>query len=323
MKKIWAKLAKHKLLAIVFFLVFFLLAEILLAGFVWAKIKPISKNGQFNILILGMGGAGHEASDLTDSLMVLLANRKNKKLLLVSLPRDIWVDHLKTKINTLYHYGGIELVVDQVEEITGQPIDRILLIDFKVFEKIIDFADGINVKVERSFDDFYYPIPGREDDLCDGDPEFACRYEHLHFAAGWQKMDGQMALKFVRSRNAEGEEGTDFARNKRQQAVIIALKDKIFSAKILANPQKLWELGQTIRQNVVTDIEQSDYLPLLKFFSHYWQNTRFESLVLDGGAMDSEEFLYHPRYHSSGQCVLLPVEGNWEKVREYIGGKIN
>lgn len=322
MEKIQVKLSKQRLLAALFFLVFLLLGEVLLVGSVLARVKSISKKDQFNILILGMGGAGHQASDLTDTLMVLLANRKNKKLLLVSLPRDIWVDSLKTKVNTLYHYGGIKLVADQTEKIIGQPIDKTLLIDFEVFEEIIDFVGGINVEVERSFDDSYYPILGRENDDCQGDPEFACRYEYLHFEAGWQKMDGQMALKFSRSRNAEGEEGTDFARNARQQKVILALKNKILSPEILGSPKEFWGLWQIVGKNTKTDIDQKDFLPLVKFFFPFWQGVKLENMVLNGGALGGEGLLYHPKYHPSGQWVLLPVGGSWEKVEEYINQKL-
>lgn len=321
MEKIQAKLSQKRFLVAFFLVVFLLLGEVLLVSFVLARVKSISKKDQFNILILGMGGAQHEASDLTDTLIVFIANPKNRKILLVSLPRDIWIDSLKTKINSLYHYGSSELVSKEVEKIIGQPIDKVLLVDFKAFDETIDFIGGIEIKVERSFDDFYFPIPGKENDLCDGDPELACRYEYLHFEAGWQKMDGERALKFVRSRNAEGEEGTDFARNERQQKVIVALKNKILSGEILLNPQRILGFWRVAENNIQTDIAQEDYLPLLKFFFPFWRGVQLESVVLDGGAYSGEGLLYHPLNHSSGQWVLLPTGGNWEKVEEFIKEK--
>lgn len=323
MRRIQTKLSQKRLIVFAGFFLLFFLTEILLAGLLWAKVETAGHQGQFNLLLLGMGGAQHEASDLTDTLMVLMANRKKGEILLLSLPRDIWSKAYQTKINSLYHYGGFNLAVGEIQKIIGQPIDKVLLVDFDVFEEVIDFVGGVEVKVERTFDDFYYPIPGKEDDDCGGDPKLACRYEHLHFEAGWQTMDGRRALKFVRSRHAEGEEGTDFARNARQQKVILALKNKIFSPAILLNPRKVWGLGQITQDNIKTDFVFQDYLPLVKFFFPFWQRVRLESIVLDGGAYGGEGLLYHPKYHPSGQWVLLPVGGSWGEVQDFVEDKIN
>ena len=80
----------------------------------------------------------------------------------------------------------------------GQPVHYALLIDFSSFKKAIDVLGGVDVNVERSFDDFHFPIEGKENDSCNGDPTFSCRYEHVSFKKGWQKMDGDTALKFAK-----------------------------------------------------------------------------------------------------------------------------
>lgn len=322
MKKIHSILTLPRLhLLLVIVLVWFLLEVFWLAK-IWGEIDVPGKQGRFNLLILGVGGAGHEASDLTDAIMVVLTNQKSNKILLVSLPRDIWIEPYQTKINSLYHYGGFELSTQEVAKVVGQPMNKVLLVDFAVFKEIIDFVGGIDVNVERTFDDYYYPILGKEDDECGGDPKLSCRYEHLHFEAGWQAMTGQQALKFVRSRHAQGEEGTDFARNARQQKVILALKNKIFSPEILGDPKKLWGLWQIIGKNIKTDISQKNFLPLAKFFFPFWHGVQLENIVLNGGALGGKGLLYHPQYHPSGQWVLLPVGGNWERVREFIGQQL-
>jgi len=106
------------------------------------------------------------------------------------------------------------------EEIVGIPVHYAVVVDFDFFQKVIDELGGIEVDVETDFVDDRYPIKGREDDLCNGDPKFSCRYETVEFKKGLQFMDGGAALKFVRSRNAEGDEGTDLARIARQEKVI-------------------------------------------------------------------------------------------------------
>jgi len=317
------RLSKKRLFVALVAVFFVLIIESFLIIRVWSKTETVGRNGRMNFLILGVGGEDHKAFDLTDTMMVVLTNQESKKILLLSLPRDIWISSLKTKINALYHYGGSELVSKQVEEIIGQPIDKVLLVDFKAFEEIIDFVGGVNISIDQSFDDFYYPIPGKENDLCDDDPEFSCRYEHLYFESGWQKMNGERALKFARSRNAQGDEGTDFSRDKRQQKLIIALKDRFLSRSFLLHPQKILGLLEVVNRNFGTDIVPDNYIPLFKFFFPFWQGMQLESLVLDGGIFDGEELLYHPQYHSSNQWVLLPRGGDWEKVESFVEDKIN
>ncbi len=58
-----------------------------------------------NIVILGIGGANHDSGDLTDTIMVVSIGLENKDIVLLSIPRDIWVPSIKDKINTAYHYG--------------------------------------------------------------------------------------------------------------------------------------------------------------------------------------------------------------------------
>ena len=161
---------------------------------------------------------------------------------MISVPRDIWSDSLKDKVNSAYHYGeekkkggGLTLSKAIVSDVVGLPIQYALVLDFSGFEKVINLVDGVEVNVPKSFTDPDYPIPGKENDECNNDPEYRCRYEALHFDAGVQVMDGARALKYVRSRHAEGDEGSDFARGKRQQEVILALKTKLMSKDIYLN----------------------------------------------------------------------------------------
>src|SRR4030042_739908 len=206
-------------------------------------------DGRTNILILGKGGEGHEAPDLTDTMLFLSLNYKDKKTTIISLPRDIWLPELRTKLNSVYYWGnkkedrgGIILAKASVEEILGQPVHYAVVLDFSGFKEIIDILGGVEVDVETSFTDAKYPISGRENDLCNNDPEYKCRYETLRFTLGRQLMDGETALKFARSRNAEGDEGTDFARQKRQQKIIKAIEEKILDNGTLFSPGKLLRL---------------------------------------------------------------------------------
>jgi len=289
---------------------FLFLVIILTAGisfYFWQKI-PVYP---LNFLILGIAGGNHQGKDLTDTIMFASLNPYQKQLALVSLPRDIWLEKWRAKLNSIYHYKGLPETKKTVEEILGQKVDYGIIIDFEVFQKIIDTLGGITVDVERSFDDYKYPIPGKENDLCNGDPLYRCRYEHLHFEAGKQFMDGQTALKFVRSRNAKGEEGTDFARAARQQKVILAIKEKILSKEFLLSPKKAIQLFKLITLNIQTDIPKEKYWQLLKVGLKI-RNIKTTTI--------NSNYLINPPISKKydNQWVLVPKSGNWSEIQEYI-----
>ena len=73
-------------------------------------------------------------------------------------------------------------------------------------------------------------------------------------------MDGERALKYVRSRNAEGEEGTDFARARRQQVFLAALKSRLVATETLFSPNRIGEMAEIYQDYVLTDIKTEEYL---------------------------------------------------------------
>ncbi len=296
-----------------------------------------STSDRTNLLLLGMGGAGHEGADLTDSMVVLSFSHTSKKITLISIPRDIWVDSMKAKINTAYHYGqekqpnggGLILSKSAVGEITGLPIHYAFAIDFDGFKKAIDLVGGVDLSIDRTFDDYKYPIAGKENVLPESD-----RYEHLHFDQGPAHLDGTTALKFVRSRYAEGEEGTDFARSLRQQKVIEAFRNKLLSQKVILNGRKLEELFGLYSQFIKTDIQKDDYPPLAKLFLTS-DTSSLKSIPLtaptetppSGAASPSAAFniLQNPKFHApyGGQYVLIAKDNNWEALKQYVQNNLN
>lgn len=276
-------------------------------------------DGRTNILFLGKGGEGHEAPDLTDTMLLVSLDHEEGKLTLISLPRDIWITPLRTKLNSVYYWGnkeesggGIILAKATVEEILGQPVHYAAVLDFSGFKKIVDVLGGVGVEVEVSFVDTKYPIPGRENDLCDGDPEYKCRYETVEFKKGIQMMDGETALKFVRSRNAEGDEGTDFARQKRQQKVIKAMEEKVLSRQILFSLSRMAELKEAVLASLETDIEQNEAAVLAR--SMYSSRENIVNLILP------EELLINPPKSAKydNLYVFIPKDDTWGEIHGWV-----
>ena len=184
--------------------------------------------------------------------------------------------------------------------------------DFSGFKKIIDVLSGIEVEVERSFVDEKYPIAGRENDLCDGDPGYKCRYETIAFEKGTQHMDGETALKFVRSRNAEGDEGTDFARAERQQRILSAIKNKALSREIIFSPRKLLELKKAVEDAIETDIGSGAGAILAR--RSLSARDSIQSYVLP------EDFLERPVYSPiyDNLYVFIPKNEDWSEIHEWV-----
>lgn len=315
-----------------------------------------SSDGRVNVLLLGTPGGTHAGSGLTDTIIVASYNLKTKQAHLISIPRDLWMPSLAAKANAVYGIGlqedGLEFVKTVFGNVVGLPIHHVLRMDFRGFIKAADLVGGIDVLVDRSFDDYYYPIEGKENDLCGWqeverefsesdakilniepgkrlviiDPEgkiatdsaqedvgikyFSCRFEHIRFEKGLTSMDGQTALKFVRSRRGTNDEGSDFARSKRQQKVLDAVRKKVLSFETFGDPQKIKELLQTFGKSIDTDISVKD---ALEFYKLSLKLKRTKNIVLD----DSLLFRPNPK-DFGGAYVLVSQDDDFSKLHKYV-----
>lgn len=339
------KIVRVVIVAIVFFGIFliiqffnFLLNKTQLSyykdlakAFAVAPTEDLSSfDNRVNILILGKGGATHIAGDLTDTMLFASLNLKTGNVFLLSLPRDIWVSSLRAKLNSAYYWGnqktpggGLILAKSEVEKIVGVPINYGVVFDFGAFKEIIDVLGGIEVEVENSFVDKKFPIVGKENDLCDGDKTYACRYETLKFESGTQIMNGEMALKFVRSRNAEGDEGTDIAREARQQRVIAGVKKALSDPKTFFDYKKVKKLLAVLNSSIETDLSSVNLTILAR---------KAASGAIQDSEVIPEEFLLNPPISKTydNQYVFIPSakpnalgEENWSEFQKWVDQKLN
>lgn len=284
-------------------------------------------DGRTNILILGNPGGTTEGSDLTDTILYVSVHTSESDALLLSIPRDLWIAPLSEKINMAYQKGeehrpgsGLDATTSIINDVLGQTIHYTVRLDFSGFTRIIDILGGIDIIVERPIDDWFYPVPGREDDLCDGDPALGCRYEHLRFDSGMQHMDGKTALKYVRSRQSIGEEGTDFSRSQRQQQVLVAVKTKLLTYVSWQQRAKLYAIADELRSATETDMKLSD---MLFFFRRFTQlpddNIRRLALDLGDEKTNRPGLLVNPPPNAYfGAWVLVPRTGTFDEIHQYV-----
>ncbi|MBI5123477.1 LCP family protein [Candidatus Roizmanbacteria bacterium] len=313
-----------------------------------------TKENRVNLLLLGVGGGTHDGPDLTDTIIFASIDPKTKNVTLVTVPRDLWVPDLSNKINTAYTFGeekreggGLKLAKATVGKVVGQQIDYAVKIDFSGFTKAVDMMGGLDINVANTFDDYAYPVEGKETEACGHtdseiidltvkiasgsatDAEaFPCRYEHLHFDAGPTHMNGVTALKYVRSRHAEGPEGSDFARSKRQEKVISAFKEKLFSAGTLLNPVKISNLVNILQSSIETDVKEDEYDDFVKLAQKV-QHGKINSISIDTGNTTDEPYGLldnpTPSAEFNNAWVVTPRVGNgdYSEIEKYVSCRIN
>ncbi|MFH1226235.1 MAG: LCP family protein, partial [bacterium] len=203
--------------------------------------------------------------------------------------------------------NGAKFAAQTLEEVFGLPIHYYGRIDFTGFTNIIDNLGGIKVYVENTINDQYYPILGKEDIF-----PYKERFERLYIEKGWQKMDGELALKYARSRHTPGIEGSDFARARRQQKIITALKDKAFSFTTLLNPIKLSGLMNAFKEHISTNMEIWEIIKISKTLGNI-NLEEVASYVFDDSP---QNILYSANL--DGAYVLQPKTGDFSEMQAII-----
>lgn len=287
-----------------------------------AKLLGINED-RINILILGEGGPGHDGPYLTDTIILGSIKPSTNQVAMVSIPRDLVVNipgYGPRKINNANAFAeaknpgtGPEAAKQVIENTFGIQIHYYTRIDFAAFEKLIDKVGGITLSVDQSFTDYEYPIEGREDAL-----PISSRYKILKFHSGLQYMDGKTALEYARSRHGDNGEGSDYARSKRQQKVLLALKDKLLSFETLANPATLTDILTMVDSHILTNMSISDMIAFGGIATSL--NTKeITNLTLD----DSPTGHLRSGYDAIGAFVLTPKTGNFHEINSAIQNIFN
>lgn len=272
------------------------------------KILEGQEEDRINILLLGIGGPGHDGPFLSDTNILVSIKPSTKEVALISVPRDLGVridGHGTMKINHANAFGeaekaggGGDYARKIFEETFQQKIPYYIRVDFKAFEEIINEVGGVTVDVPRTFTDSAFP-----------GPNFS--YITVHFDAGVQTLDGQRALIFARSRHGNNNEGSDFSRARRQQMILEALKSKMLSAGTYTNPTKLQSIYGSLKNHVSTNM---NFAQLAYLASMAKDIEGSKSLVLDNSA---NGFLVSTT-GESGAFLLSPKTGNFDKINEAI-----
>ena len=283
-------------------------------------------DGRVNILLLGIGGPGHDGPDLTDTIVVLSVDPVNNTASMLSVPRDLWVQQpinyfgKQQKINAAYESGKYHTIghldptnqnadavqagfanIDQVlANVLNVKIGYHVLVNFQAFRQAVDTVGGVTVNVPT--------------DLVDPTMAWENHWNPVLAKAGVQQMNGVQALMYARSR----ETTSDFARSQRQRQILVALKDKTLTLGTLSNPAAIDGLLNAFGDNVYSDMSTQAAAKLYGIMKKI-NDTQIGSL-----AMTEEPHKLIMTDHVGNISVDRPVSGfdNYTDIQSYVRSEL-
>jgi len=210
--------------------------------------QPWGDDGRFDLLLLGSDAGTDRWSRRVDSMLLVEVDVVTGAVAMVGLPRNLQNAPYPPGpardaspcgcqpglLNEMYveatarHPGrwpgkgavkGIGAIRSVVSEITGRPIDAVLIVDLEGVIRVVDAMGGIDIDVPEAVRDDNYPDPVKGG-------------IRLRIAAGQQHFDGRTALAYARSRHQD----SDYGRMERQQILLVAIRKQLGPATILSGP---------------------------------------------------------------------------------------
>ncbi len=239
------------------------------AGTQAPTLPPWNGTDRLNVLLVGSDQRPGDSSFNTDTMIVVSIDPKTRQVAMFQLPRDsvgvpvpanarsLWGSTYAGKINSWWTQNrnranlwpgetpttrGFNALKAILGELYGIDIPYYVMVNFSGFTKVVDTLGGAQINVQIPVADDHYP----------GDSGT----QRVYIPAGPQHMTGTEALIYARSRHGSD----DFDRGRRQQRVLISVRDQVNPQAIMAN---LPELLNTLQRSVKTDMPVSMVGPLL------------------------------------------------------------
>ena len=295
--------------------------------------------GRSNILVFGTSedDPDHEdaGADLTDSIMLISLDQKNKNAAMISVPRDLWVKYGKAcsagyegKINALYQCcagesgtkdeaAGADALKQEIGDDFGIDIQYYAHVNYTVVKQVVDAVGGVDITIESS----------DPRGILDRNFDWKCRYQcyYVKYPNGPTHLDGEHALYLARARNDPGAypgyglpQG-NFDREKNQQKILTALKEKATTAGTLSNPVAVTGIIDALGDNVRTNFTGPEVKTLTSLGKDIPSDKIKSISLVDPGSM------VVTTGNMGGQSIVRPVAGiyDFSEIQSYIRGKLN
>jgi LCP family protein required for cell wall assembly len=272
-----------------------------------AKLTPWDGAGRVTVLLLGLDYRDWEnqsEASRSDTMILMTLDPQSKTAGILSIPRDLWVaipGYQHGKINTAYYIGdayklpggGPALAVKTVESLLGVPINYYAQIDFGAFVRFIDEIGGVKINVPEAI---------TVDLLGAGSKT------KKTLKPGVQTLPGEWALAYARDRHTDG---GDFDRARRQQQVIMALRDKIISPDTLAAIiQKAPTLYSEISSGINTNLTVDQVIKLALLAKDVPKEN------IKQGQIDKGDVYFGTS--PDGLSILIPIPDDINRIRDEI-----
>lgn len=241
----------------------------------------------YNVLLIGCDKSDG-TSQRSDSMILVTIDKEHQKIKMTSFMRDLWVSipgYDDGRLNAAYSYGGAELLLKTIYENFGVSINDYVMVDFEMFEKLIDGLGGVSV------------------DITEDEADFINETSHANVHSGENILDGDYALIYCRIRYLD----SDFKRTQRQRKVMNSIFKKIVSQ----NPITTLSVMSDVLPLITTDI--SPVKMTLKAFGAIallkYGNDQFRIPTDDGYSSEMID----------GQDVLVPdLEENKTALHQFL-----
>jgi polyisoprenyl-teichoic acid--peptidoglycan teichoic acid transferase len=306
-------------------------------GLIQSQPLKQDENGRSNILILGTSedDPGHGGAFLTDSMMIVSIDQKNKTTSMFSVPRDLHVKYgmacnsgYEGKINEYFNCVNQDYTTAEAEqerltatrqfigEIFGMDIQYGVHVNNTVIKDAVNAVGGVDIDVQGSNGD-----PG----VLDRNFDWRCNYKcyYVKYDNGVHHLDGEHALYLAMARGSiaptYGLGNSNFDREKNQQKIIVALKEKAVSTGTLTDLGKVTGLIDSLGNNLRTNFETSEIRTLMQLGSDI-PAAEIKSLSLfeeENSLMTSGPY--------NGASVVMPAAGvfDYSDIRTYLKQKLS
>ncbi|OGC45329.1 hypothetical protein A2V49_03140 [candidate division WWE3 bacterium RBG_19FT_COMBO_34_6] len=269
------------------------------------KNEPKIFDEPISILLLGIDRRSRdEYGYRTDIMIQLIVNPQTNKVVIVSIPRDLWYEG--GRINALFVVNGWEGMQNAFFNYTGYKPQRYILTDFKDFSWVVDAMGGVTVDIDTTFTDYNYPI------------DETLEYQTISFTQGQEKLTGDRALIYARSRKGDNGEGSDWMRMRRQHKILKGMLSAVVQPGSLFNPMIVEKAFTSVTSGKMdTNLNLIDAKYLWDF---YKDKDKYEisSLYLD------YDFLYSPPLEEyGGAWVLTSLTGSYDEFKNKITNIVN
>lgn len=266
--------------------------------------SELYKDGeQINVLLIGTDAREKDVNSRSDTMILLTLDYKNKQIKLTSFLRDSYVqiarENLrKSKLNSAYFFGGIQMLIDTLELNFKVDIPYYAIVDFEIFEKIIDKIGGIDVEVTAREAKYINSRDHMTKEIKADFPE--------EISEGVNHFTGGQALWYSRIRYLD----SDFMRTQRQRKVIQAIISKTMSQE----PKEILTLAQEIMPMIRTNIPSDD---TLQFGINAVKEKAYTFPVVQH-SIPADKTWTNKRISGVGDCLVLDFQKNIDLLHSFL-----